>query len=221
VLNFYSSSFFILKYKYTFFTDVPLWSALEQIHRKVVPQSPFELILGWVWERNILKWRTINLSLQNYPKFRFFFLSFPSSKCPNTFHDDSVWLLFKKSPPSLNEVNHLVIALWLLDLTAKKSQSKGMYWFLIFFFAKQALYRLSHTSSPFFSVYFEDGMSWTICSYWPQTAILLFSVSQAVEIMDVSHWHLGHLLIGIMYISKKLVWLKYHYVIKLDNRIIW
>jgi hypothetical protein len=33
--------------------------------------------------------------------------------------------------------------------------------------AKQALYHLSHTSSPFCSGYFGDGVSQTICLDWP------------------------------------------------------
>jgi hypothetical protein len=33
--------------------------------------------------------------------------------------------------------------------------------------AKQAFYHLSHTSNPFFSGYFRNGGSRTICPGWP------------------------------------------------------
>jgi hypothetical protein len=54
--------------------------------------------------------------------------------------------------------------------------------------AKQVLYCLSHTFRPFFPGYFGNGVSWTICPVWPQTAILLISASQVARIIDVSHW---------------------------------
>jgi hypothetical protein len=38
---------------------------------------------------------------------------------------------------------------------------------------------LNHTSSPFCSGYFGDGVSWTICLGWPWTAVLPVSVSSA------------------------------------------
>jgi hypothetical protein len=37
---------------------------------------------------------------------------------------------------------------------------------------------LNHTSSPFCSGYFGDGVSRTICPGWPQTTSLPISVSQ-------------------------------------------
>jgi hypothetical protein len=42
-------------------------------------------------------------------------------------------------------------------------------WIQGFALAKQALYHLSHTSSPFCSGYFGDLVSWTICPGWLQT----------------------------------------------------
>jgi hypothetical protein len=40
---------------------------------------------------------------------------------------------------------------------------------------------------PFYSGYFEDGVSWTICPGWTQTWILLISTSHVVRITGVSH----------------------------------
>jgi hypothetical protein len=54
--------------------------------------------------------------------------------------------------------------------------------------AKQALYRLSHTSCPFSSGYFGDGVSQTICPGQPWTMILLISVFQVPRISGMSHW---------------------------------
>jgi hypothetical protein len=42
----------------------------------------------------------------------------------------------------------------------------------MFALAKQALYCLSHTSSPFCSDYFGDGILKAICPGWPLTMIL-------------------------------------------------
>jgi hypothetical protein len=61
-------------------------------------------------------------------------------------------------------------------------------WTQDFALANQALYCLSHTSSPFCSGYFGDGVSWTICPGWPCTAILPMSASQAARITGTSHW---------------------------------
>jgi hypothetical protein len=44
---------------------------------------------------------------------------------------------------------------------------------------------LSHTSTPFCSGYFRDGVLWTICPGWPQTEILLSSASQVARITGV------------------------------------
>jgi hypothetical protein len=44
--------------------------------------------------------------------------------------------------------------------------------------ANQVLYHLSHTSSPFNSGYFGDGVSQTICPGWSQTMIFPVSASQ-------------------------------------------
>jgi hypothetical protein len=42
--------------------------------------------------------------------------------------------------------------------------------------------------SPFYSGYFGDDVSWTICPVWPWTVILPISVSQIARITCVSHW---------------------------------
>jgi hypothetical protein len=64
----------------------------------------------------------------------------------------------------------------------------GWIWTQGFTFAKQVLYHLSHTSSPFCFSYFGDGVLWTICMGWPQTAILPISDSQVARITGVNHW---------------------------------
>jgi hypothetical protein len=56
-------------------------------------------------------------------------------------------------------------------------------------YAKQALYHLSHISSPFDFGYFGEGISRTICPGWPQTNILLISASQVARIIVMSHQH--------------------------------
>jgi hypothetical protein len=55
-----------------------------------------------------------------------------------------------------------------------------------FTLAEQALYCLSHTSSPFCSGYFGDGVSRAICLSWPRTAILPISASQVARISGLS-----------------------------------
>jgi hypothetical protein len=62
-------------------------------------------------------------------------------------------------------------------------------WDLNFLLTKQALYYLRHTSSPFFSGYFGDGILQTICPGWPQTVIFSISTSQVAKITGLSHWH--------------------------------
>jgi hypothetical protein len=56
-------------------------------------------------------------------------------------------------------------------------------------FAKQVLYHLSNSSSPFCFSYFGARVSRTICLGWPGTVILLISTSQVARITGVSHWH--------------------------------
>jgi hypothetical protein len=59
-----------------------------------------------------------------------------------------------------------------------------------FSLAKQVLYYLSHTSSPFCSSYFGNGgVSWTICPGWPRTVTLLISASQVAKIVGMSLCH--------------------------------
>jgi hypothetical protein len=55
-----------------------------------------------------------------------------------------------------------------------------------FALAKQVLYCLSHTSRPFCSGYFGDGISPTVCLGWPQTTILLISASQIARITTMN-----------------------------------
>jgi hypothetical protein len=50
---------------------------------------------------------------------------------------------------------------------------------------------LSHTSNPFCSGYFGDGVSVTISLGWPETSILLISASQVARVSGVSHQHLA------------------------------
>jgi hypothetical protein len=50
----------------------------------------------------------------------------------------------------------------------------------------QVLYHLNHTSSPFCSAYFGDGILKTICPGWLQTIILPISASQVARITGVS-----------------------------------
>jgi hypothetical protein len=54
-------------------------------------------------------------------------------------------------------------------------------------FTRQALYCLSHISSPFCPGYFGYGVLQTICPAWPQTLILPISASQVDRITGVSH----------------------------------
>jgi hypothetical protein len=65
--------------------------------------------------------------------------------------------------------------------------------------AKQVLYSLGHTSSPFCSGYFGDRVSQTVCLGWPQTMILLISASQVAKITGVSHWHLAELILWSLF----------------------
>jgi hypothetical protein len=60
-----------------------------------------------------------------------------------------------------------------------------------FVLAKQALYYLSHTYSPFCYGYFGDRILQTIFLGWPQIAILSISASQVSGITDVNHQHLA------------------------------
>jgi hypothetical protein len=62
------------------------------------------------------------------------------------------------------------------------------HWAQSFELAKQLLYHLSHTFSPFCSGYVEDGVLGTICLGWPQTTVLLISASQVARITGVSRF---------------------------------
>jgi hypothetical protein len=59
-------------------------------------------------------------------------------------------------------------------------------WTQGFALAKQALYCLSHTFSPFCSGYFGDRVSGTSSPGWPWTSILWISASQVARITGVS-----------------------------------
>jgi hypothetical protein len=56
-----------------------------------------------------------------------------------------------------------------------------------FVFGKQALYCFSHTSSPFCSGYFGDGVLATICLGWPGTGILLISAFLPTRFLEKDH----------------------------------
>jgi hypothetical protein len=45
------------------------------------------------------------------------------------------------------------------------------------------------SSVHFYSGYFVDGASWSICLGWPWATILSFSPSQEARITGMSHWH--------------------------------
>jgi hypothetical protein len=66
-------------------------------------------------------------------------------------------------------------------------------WTQGFMLAKEALYALCHTSSPFFHGYFGDGVSWTICLGWSWTAIILISAFQIGRITGMSHQCLANI----------------------------
>jgi hypothetical protein len=50
-------------------------------------------------------------------------------------------------------------------------------------------YKAGAHTSLFFSGYFGDGLSRTICPVWPPALILPNSTSQVVRITGLSHWH--------------------------------
>jgi hypothetical protein len=50
---------------------------------------------------------------------------------------------------------------------------------------------LSNISSPFCSGCFRDGLLYTICLGWPQTAIFPIPASQVARITSVSQWSLA------------------------------
>jgi hypothetical protein len=60
-------------------------------------------------------------------------------------------------------------------------------WTQGFSLAKKALYSLSHSSRPFCSGCFKDGVSETICPGGPQTEILPISASQVARITGMRH----------------------------------
>jgi hypothetical protein len=75
--------------------------------------------------------------------------------------------------------------------------SASLYLFIIYWWdcgltsglwaCKASALLLSHTSSPFFSGYFGDGILRIICLGWLQTVILPISASQVARITDVTN----------------------------------
>jgi hypothetical protein len=78
--------------------------------------------------------------------------------------------------------------------------------------AKQALYHLSHTSSPFWSVYFGDGISKIIFSGCPTTSILPISAYQVAGITGIAT---GRFLINPGFPDFITIILKYLYIFAL------
>jgi hypothetical protein len=79
-----------------------------------------------------------------------------------------------------NEVVLVIVELW--ELFCLVGQCLNTRFLLV----QKALYHMSHTSSPFCSSYFGDGVSWTIGPSWPIHAALLISASQVARITHVS-----------------------------------
>jgi hypothetical protein len=75
----------------------------------------------------------------------------------------------------------------------------SFWWDWGFVLAKQVLYCLSHTSSPFCSGYFGDGLLNYLWG-WPQPEILLISASQVTRIIGMSHWQLAYMGITFVHI---------------------
>jgi hypothetical protein len=71
-------------------------------------------------------------------------------------------------------------------------------WTQGFVLTTQALFCLSHTTSPFCSVYFGDGVWRTMCLGWPWTVVPLISTSQVTRIIGMRQWHLAVLLFGLL-----------------------
>jgi hypothetical protein len=67
-----------------------------------------------------------------------------------------------------------------------------------FMLAKQTLYHLSHTSSPFCVSYFGNGISRTLCLGCSHTIVPLISASQVAT--GLSHWRLDPLFSFILLI---------------------
>jgi hypothetical protein len=71
-------------------------------------------------------------------------------------------------------------------------------WTQSFVLAKQVLSHLNHTSSPFCSGYFGGGVLYNYLPGWPQTEILLISVSQEARIIGMSLWHLAWNIVSLV-----------------------
>jgi hypothetical protein len=84
---------------------------------------------------------------------------------------------------SFSMQKHICTKFWVLCGTGICNQG--------FVLTKQVLYCFNHISSPFYSAYFGDGVSWTICPSWPPTSSLLILSSWVARITGVSQQYLA------------------------------
>jgi hypothetical protein len=88
-------------------------------------------------------------------------------------------------------------------------------WTQGFMLIKEAFYHLSHTSSPFCSGYFGDGISRTICLGWPWISILLILASQIARITGVSYRYLATVISSLYSTTERILKISlYFYVLK-------
>jgi hypothetical protein len=86
--------------------------------------------------------------------------------------EEIVYYFHQYVSPQTKEIYcHSILRIWLLFCESRV-------WSQGFVLVKQVLYYLSHTSSPFCSGYFRDGVLRAICVGWPWTVILPSSASQ-------------------------------------------
>jgi hypothetical protein len=74
----------------------------------------------------------------------------------------------------------------------------SIYYFVVLEFELRASCWLGRCSTTWATLpaffcdgYFQDRVSWTICTGWPHSAIFLISASQVAMIIGRSHWHLA------------------------------
>jgi hypothetical protein len=148
-----------------------------------------------------------NLILCNVPKFSFQQIKIPFASTIYFFLKVLELLIFSKAkkPPSplfmllsfpissrilLHQMSFFVhfVLFSLPSLCPSISLSLlSSIWTQSLALAKQVLYCLSNTSSPFCSVYFGDKSLMNYCPSWPQTMILSISASLVGRIIGVSH----------------------------------
>jgi hypothetical protein len=96
----------------------------------------------------------------------------------------------------VTEKSALPCSLHAYNILSTYSPIHPLYYFSFSFFfggtqgfvlAKQALYHSSHVFSPFFSGYFGDGLSRTICLDWHGALTLPISAFQVARLTCVSH----------------------------------